>query len=289
MADSDGFVGLGGDLEPRTLLRAYAEGCSLVQRSTRSVVVARPAAIIDLDPKRGCSTGALRLTAIGTNDLPGSSASPSIALKVMLACGENRDGGTWVPEMPSAYVAMHRSVTLTASKRGWENLRAVCTACRSAVLRGGVDVLSRHGRFEGALAALVSRLRERGSRSDIQMTTQHTERLGAINISRMTIMITRSREEERRSLLLERQPHIFSASPTAPRHVPGIAVCNAIPELDVIESLAISVTAFRTRTVFGSHDNYSDLDTFSGRWVRFSCRENRHWRFAESRESSRRT
>jgi leucyl/phenylalanyl-tRNA--protein transferase len=44
------------------------------------------------------------------------------------------------------------------------------------------------------LVALVSRLRERGfTLLDVQMTTPHTERMGAVNISR-TAYLSRLRE-----------------------------------------------------------------------------------------------
>ena len=106
----------------------------------------------------------------------------------MLACGENREGGTWVtPEMLAAYVEMHR-LGHAHSVETWIGDK----------LAGGVYGLAVGGLFAAesmfyrvpdgskvALVALVSRLRERGfTLLDVQMTTPHTERMGAINVPR---------------------------------------------------------------------------------------------------------
>jgi leucyl/phenylalanyl-tRNA--protein transferase len=106
----------------------------------------------------------------------------------MIACGENREGGTWVTaEMLAAYVEMHR-LGHAHSVETWVG----------DDLAGGVYGLAIGGLFAAesmfyripdgskvALVALVTRLRDRAfTLLDVQMTTPHTERMGAISLSR---------------------------------------------------------------------------------------------------------
>jgi leucyl/phenylalanyl-tRNA--protein transferase len=108
--------------------------------------------------------------------------------RVMRLCGEEREGGTWVTaEMLEAYNEMHR-LGIAHSLETWHGDE----------LAGGIYGLAIGGLFAAesmfyrvtdgskvALAALVSRLREKKFvLMDVQMKTPHTERMGAVDISR---------------------------------------------------------------------------------------------------------
>jgi leucyl/phenylalanyl-tRNA--protein transferase len=197
LADPDGFVGVGGDLAPRTLLRAYAEGVFPWFNDGDPILwwSPHPRAVIELED------GA---TADGTPGYGGLHVSRRLARTiqsgkfrvtvnrcfeaVMRACGENREGGTWVTDdMLAAYVEMHR-LGHAHSVETWAGEE----------LAGGVYGLAVGGLFAAesmffrvsdgskvALAALVKRLKDRGFvLLDVQMKTPHTDRMGAANISR---------------------------------------------------------------------------------------------------------
>ena len=121
---------------------------------------------------------------------------------VMAACGEKREGGTWVtPDMLAAYSEMHR-LGHAHSVETWVGDE----------LAGGVYGLAVGGLFAAesmfyrvsdgskvALVSLVGRLRERGfTLLDVQMTTPHTERMGATNIPRKAYL-RRLREAVKRT------------------------------------------------------------------------------------------
>ncbi len=197
LADPDGFAGVGGDLSPNTLLQAYAEGVFPWFNEGDPILwwSPHPRAIIELAD--------VPLTN-GTPGYGGLHVSHRLARTirsgkfrvtinqcfetVMRACGENRDGGTWVTtDMLQAYTAMHRHGH-AHSIETWVGEQ----------LAGGVYGLAIGGLFAAesmfyrvsdgskvALAALVTRLRERRfALLDVQMKTTHTTRMGASNISR---------------------------------------------------------------------------------------------------------
>jgi leucyl/phenylalanyl-tRNA--protein transferase len=117
-ADEDGLVGLGGDLSPRTLLRAYSEGVFPWFNEGDPILwwSPHPRAVIEL---------ADNATLQGTPGYGGLHVSNRLARTirsgkfrvtvnqcfehVMRSCGENREGGTWVTaDMLAAYTEMHR-------------------------------------------------------------------------------------------------------------------------------------------------------------------------------------
>ena len=197
LADPDGFVGVGGDLAPRTLLRAYAEGVFPWYNEGDPILwwSPHPRAVIELEDgatrdgtpgygglhvsrrlARTIRSGKFRVTVDGCFEA------------VMRACGEGRDGGTWVtPDMLAAYAELHR-LGHAHSVETWAG----------GELAGGVYGVVIGGLFAAesmfyrvsdaskvALAALVSRLKDRGfALLDVQMKTPHTERMGATNVSR---------------------------------------------------------------------------------------------------------
>jgi leucyl/phenylalanyl-tRNA--protein transferase len=202
MADPDGFVGVGGDLGPRTLLRAYAEGVFPWFNEDDPILwwSPDPRAVINLHALPDTPYGGLHVSRRLARTIRSGKFRVTMNRcfeAVMRACGENRDGGTWVtPDMLAAYTAMHR-LGHAHSVETWVGDE----------LAGGVYGLAIGGLFAAesmfyrvsdgskvALVALVSRLRERGFvLLDVQMTTPHTEGLGAMNISR-TEYLRRLRE-----------------------------------------------------------------------------------------------
>lgn len=185
LADPEGLVGVGGDLRPETLLLAYADGVFPWFNADDPVLwwSPDPRAVIDLDglhvPRRLART--LRQ---GTFTVTVNRCFEA----VMRACGENRPEGTWVTdEMVTAYTALHR-LGAAHSVETWVG----------GELAGGTYGVAVGGLFaaesmfyrvtdasKAALVALVERLRDRGFEMlDVQMTTPHTERLGAKEIPR---------------------------------------------------------------------------------------------------------
>src|SRR5262245_60560800 len=107
---------------------------------------------------------------------------------VVRGCAQNRDGGTWIlPEVVRAYEVLHR-LGHAHSVEVWHG----------GELAGGLYGVAVGGLFAGesmftrvrdaskaALVFLTERLRARGFRLfDIQFLTDHTTRLGGIEIAR---------------------------------------------------------------------------------------------------------
>jgi leucyl/phenylalanyl-tRNA---protein transferase len=193
LADPDGFVGVGGDLSTRTLLRAYAEGVFPWFNQEDPILwwSPDPRAIIELQTSAGSPLGGLHVPRRLVRTMRTGKFRVTINecfKSVMAACGDRREGGTWVtPDMLAAYCELHH-IGHAHSVEAWVGDE----------LAGGVYGVSLGGLFAAesmfyrvsdgskvALIALVERLRERGfSLLDVQMTTPHTERLGAVNVPR---------------------------------------------------------------------------------------------------------
>jgi leucyl/phenylalanyl-tRNA--protein transferase len=185
LADPEGLVGVGGDLRPGTLLLAYADGVFPWFNAGDPILwwSPDPRAVIEFDGlrvsrrlARTIRQGKFRVTADKCFEA------------VIRACGEGRPEGTWVTEeMVRAYCDLH-ALGFAHSIETWAG----------HTLAGGTYGVTIGGLFAAesmfyrvtdgskvALVALVERLRERGYELlDVQMTTPHTERLGAREISR---------------------------------------------------------------------------------------------------------
>jgi leucyl/phenylalanyl-tRNA--protein transferase len=183
--EPEGLIGVGGDLSPGMLLRAYSEGVFPWFSAGDPVLwwSPDPRAVIELEhlhvPRRLARTIRSDKFTVTLNQC---------FERVMRACGESRPDGTWVTEeMVSGYVALHRA-GFAHSLEVWQG----------GVLAGGIYGVAIGGLFAGesmfhavrdaskvALVKLVERLNERGFvLFDVQMTTSHTERFGARNIPR---------------------------------------------------------------------------------------------------------
>jgi leucyl/phenylalanyl-tRNA--protein transferase len=184
-ATPEGIVGVGGELRPSTLIKAYTSGVFPWFNEGDPVIwwSPDPRAVIPLDsfhvPRRLAATirqGKFRLT------------MNAQFVEVIRACGENREEGTWVTdEMVSAYAELHR--------RGHAHS---VEAWFGEELAGGVYGVAVGGLFAGesmfyrvrdaskvALVALLTWLRERGyTLFDTQIINEHTRQFGAVEIPR---------------------------------------------------------------------------------------------------------
>jgi leucyl/phenylalanyl-tRNA--protein transferase len=183
-ADASGLVAVGGDLRPDVLLLAYRRGIFPWYDEGYPVCwwSPDPRAIIDLDhfhvPRRLART--LRQGRF--------TATVNRAFAAVIRGCADRAEGTWITaDMIAAYEELHR-LGHAHSMEAWQGDE----------LAGGVYGVAVGGLFAGesmftrrrdgskvALAFLVRRLRERGFvLFDIQMLTEHTARLGAVEIPR---------------------------------------------------------------------------------------------------------
>lgn len=184
-ADESGLVGVGGDLEPDTLLAAYRAGVFPWFGEEDPILwfSPDPRGVIPLEtvhvPQRLARTMRSGRFTVTVNRR---------FREVMTACGENRDDGTWVTaEMLDAYEDLHR-LGYAHSLEVW----------RGDDLAGGVYGVALGGLFAAesmfhrvtdaskvALVGLTDRLRAKGfTLVDIQMVTAHTATFGAVEISR---------------------------------------------------------------------------------------------------------
>ena len=184
MADADGIVGVGADLEPGTLLAAYRSGLFPMPLGRRGIAwfSPDPRAIIPLDGLR--VSRSLRRS-IRRFDVRRDTQFGD----VMVRCADPRRPGGWItPKFVKAYVRLHRL--------GWAN-SFECFDDTGALVGGLYGV--RIGRFfagesmfhtasdasKVALVALVDWLRDTGATLlDVQWMTHHLRTLGAVELSR---------------------------------------------------------------------------------------------------------
>jgi leucyl/phenylalanyl-tRNA---protein transferase len=183
-ADESGLVAVGGDLRPERLLEAYRRGVFPWYGEGMPICwwSPDPRAVFELDGlhvarrlRRTLRSGKFTVTV--NRDFAA----------VIRGCADRAEG-TWIlPEMRAAYERLHR-LGHAHSVEAW----------RDGELAGGVYGVAVGGLFAGesmftrrtdgskvALAHLVDRLRERGFQLfDIQFVTEHTARLGAVEIPR---------------------------------------------------------------------------------------------------------
>jgi leucyl/phenylalanyl-tRNA--protein transferase len=185
LADDSGLVAIGGDLRPERLLLAYRRSIFPWYDEHGPILwwSPDPRAIFELDGlhlsrrlRRTIRSGRFTLTV--NEDFEG----------VMRCCADRPGEGTWITEdMIRAYTTLHQ-MGHAHSVEAWHE----------GVLGGGIYGVAIGGFFAGesmftlvrdaskvALAFLVDRLRQRGFQLfDIQFLTEHTARLGAIEIPR---------------------------------------------------------------------------------------------------------
>ena len=199
LAEPEGLVGVGGTLDPTTLLRAYRDGVFPWFSEGDPVLwwSPDPRAVIELDGlhvsrslARTIRSARFRVT------------FDTAFAAVVRGCAITRPGETWVtPEMVDAYTTTLHQRGHAHSVEVW--LQGDVDAPETVsdgdwTLVGGVYGVAVGSAFAGesmfhyvrdaskvALSALVDRLRDRGfTLFDVQMRTEHTTRMGAVDISR---------------------------------------------------------------------------------------------------------
>jgi leucyl/phenylalanyl-tRNA--protein transferase len=183
-ADAEGLVGVGGGLSTARLLEAYRRGIFPHYNDTLPVLwwSPDPRAILELDGMhvarrlaRTIRSGKFRVSF--DEDFEG----------VIDGCAD-RVEGTWItPEMRAAYVELHR-LGHAHSAEVWHEGRLAGGVYGVAVgaLFAGESMFTRvSDASKVALFHLLERLRARHFQLfDVQYVTEHTGRLGAIEISR---------------------------------------------------------------------------------------------------------
>lgn len=185
LADPDGLLAVGGNLEPETLLSAYQQGIFPWFDEDTPILwwSPDPRAILEFDnlyiSKRLART-------IRTNKFQVTFNQDFDA--VVKGCTYRPEEGTWItPEVANAYGEFHR--------RGHAHSVEVW---QQGVLVGGLYGVAIGGLFAGesmfstvsdaskiALVALVSRLKEKGYQLfDLQIINEHTSMMGATEIPR---------------------------------------------------------------------------------------------------------
>ncbi len=189
-AGPDGLVGVGGDLLPHTLLAAYGDGVFPWFNDGDPVLwwSPDPRGVIELPDGLHVSRSLQRTLRKGQFRTTANQAFAS----VMTACGEERDGGTWVTaDMLAAYTVLHR-LGHAHSVEVWQGND----------LAGGVYGVQVGGLFAAesmfhrasdaskvALVALRDRLVAGGFVLwDVQIVNDHTRSLGAADVPRTTYL-----------------------------------------------------------------------------------------------------
>ncbi len=187
-ADSDGVVGIGGDLAPGTLLAAYRQGLFPMHIDRRGRILGWWAP----DPRGVLPLEAFRVS----RSLRRSARRFEIRIdtafaEVVTACAEPRPrGGHWIrPAIVEAYVELHR-LGWTHSVEAWDR--------DTGLLAGGLYGVAIGGLFAGesmfhrvtdaskaALMGLIGILGQDGDPRrlvDVQWLTPHLASLGAVEI-----------------------------------------------------------------------------------------------------------
>lgn len=185
LADEDGIIGAGADLEPSTLLAAYRAGVfpwphgewvPWFSPDPRAVI---PVGGLHVSRRlaRTIRQGRFRLTI------------DAAFRAVMLGCGERGEEGTWVtPEMVDAYCALYE-LGWAHSVEAWDG---------AGELAGGLYGISVGAFFAAesmfhrqrdaskvALAGFMAHCERAGIELvDIQMLTPHTASMGAVEVPR---------------------------------------------------------------------------------------------------------
>ena len=182
MSGGNDIVAVGGDLEPATLLGAYAQG--LFPMRVDGVLAwwsPDPRGILPLD-------GFHRSRSL-TRDLHRFDVRIDTAFEaVMRACADPRRPHGWIDESFVRRVLPVARAGVGAQRRDLGRERARRWLVRRAhprVVRGRVDVPFVTNASKVALWAAVELLRTDGVvLFDVQWTTEHLESLGAIDVSR---------------------------------------------------------------------------------------------------------
>ena len=184
-ADDSGLVAVGGDLQPVRLLEAYQKGVFPWYDESMPICwwSPDPRAIIELDGLH-ISRRLARTLRSGRFTCTVNRAFA----RVIRGCARRPGEGTWItPEMIEAYTLLHKK-GYAHSVEAWcgrELAGGIYGVAVGGLLAGESMFTRRTDGSKAALVYLVERLRQRGYQLfDIQFVTEHTTRMGAIEIPR---------------------------------------------------------------------------------------------------------
>jgi len=187
-ADDSGLVGVGGDLEPGTVLAAYRHGLFPMPVGGR-----RPLGWWSPDPRAVIPLDGLVVTRSLRRSVRRYELRVDTAFEAVIdACGDPRRPHGWItPEVRAAYVRLH-DLGWVHSVEAWSR--------EDGTLAGGLYGVALGGLFAGesmfhrrpdaskvALVGLVEMLREAGAAGrllDVQWSTPHLSSLGAVEVPR---------------------------------------------------------------------------------------------------------
>lgn len=181
----DGPLALGGDLQPATLLDAYANGIFPWPAPDTTLFwwSPDPRAVLPLD-RFHISKSLRRTLRSGRFTVSRDAAFPA----VVDGCANRREG-TWItPGMAAAYTRLHR-LGHAHSVEVWDTAGALVGGVYGVTLGGAFMGESMFHRVTDAskvaLAHLVAHLREQGfTLFDVQLPTAHLGSLGAVTVAR---------------------------------------------------------------------------------------------------------
>ncbi len=184
LADAEGLVAVGADLEPGTLLAAYRTGLFPMPIGRRDVGWWSP------DPRGILPLDGLKVSkSLRQSQRKYTVRFDTCFREVMTRCGDPKRPNGWINKaFIEAYERLHRT--------GWAH--SVETFDADGVLVGGLYGVKIDGLFAGesmfsvardaskvALIGLVEALNRAGTQLlDVQWTTPHLVSLGAIDVSR---------------------------------------------------------------------------------------------------------
>ncbi len=182
--DEHGVVGLGGDLQPGTVLAAYRHGLFPMHLGGRALAWWSP------DPRGVVPLDGLRVPRSLRRSCRRYEVRVDTAFeRVIDACGDKRRKGAWINrKIRTAYLELH--------KLGW--VHSVEAWTPGGELAGGLYGVAIGGFFAGesmfhrhrdaskvALVGLVDLLRDGGATLlDVQWKTDHLASLGAVEVPR---------------------------------------------------------------------------------------------------------
>src|SRR6476646_5206799 len=185
-ADGDGIVAIGADLEPTTLVAAYARGLFPMRLGGRSGPLGwwspDPRGVMPLDgflASRSLRRSRRRFTVSVDHDFVG----------VMRGCGDERRPQGWIDEsFIEAYSELNR-LGVAHSVEVWDADGALAGGLYGVRIRGlfaGESMF--HRRTDASKVALWATCEllalDRATLFDVQWTTDHLASLGAVDISR---------------------------------------------------------------------------------------------------------
>jgi leucyl/phenylalanyl-tRNA--protein transferase len=183
--DGDGLVGFGADLLPATLVDAYRHGVFPWPHEGVTLPWFSP------DPRGVLRPGRMHISRSFARTLRRCGWTTTVDLataEVIDACATGRDDGTWItPAMQRAYLRLHE-LGWVHSIEVWEGTDLVGGLYGvqvGGVLTGESMFHRRTDASKVAMLDLLDRLgRAGGTLLDVQLVTDHLERLGATSLPR---------------------------------------------------------------------------------------------------------